>query len=141
MHQSLPRWKDPRSGGIRLDSGEGFGANPIFSLSNFCLKLTDNPEFEDRFACRWREQQAAPLRWGEYEHTDNPYIYPSFSKFFGSARGHSKSLNSFVTLSALTSRFTRSPIFNLTFSKKSFASSPRSSSPTNPDIYYPFYTV
>jgi len=62
--------------------GEGFGANPIFSLSNFCLKHADKPEFEDRFACRWREQQAAPLRWGEYEHTDNPYIYPSLFQSF-----------------------------------------------------------
>jgi len=30
--------------------GEGFGANPLFSLSYFYLKLTDKPEFTIPFS-------------------------------------------------------------------------------------------
>jgi len=112
-----------------LPPGGRLGCGSFVHLSNFSLKQTDKPEFERLV----RVQMGGPSRTPvptihQYRPTDKPEFIPlPFSKFFESARGHSKSLNSFVTLSALTSRFTRSPIFSLTFSKKFFASPPAAS--------------
>jgi len=52
--------------------GEGFGANPLFSLSYFCLKLTDKPEFESVVRVQICGGQGSARPTGYLQHTDKP---------------------------------------------------------------------